>query len=124
MTSTFSQVAVALPDRLGPLPVENRDAFDLLAQVTVEIADERLQHLPLVVLHLAVNLGNEQVPGGVVPLNPAGVLDVLPATLAHAVEGRVRPPEASLRGLQQGFQFRLDAHFGNNLHDLHGCYSS
>src|SRR5262245_6427874 len=100
-------------------PVVNRDALNLLAQVSVQVADEGLQHLPLVVLHLALNLGYQQTAGRLVPLNPAGVLDVLPAPIPHPPERRVRPPQGPLRGLQDGFQLRVDPGLGDHLQDFH-----
>src|SRR5262245_29786889 len=107
----------------GASAVVDRDTLDLVAQVAVQVADESVQHLPLVVFHLGVDLGDEQVAGGLVPLDPAGVLDVLPAPLARAAERGVRPAQVPLRALQHGLQAPIAARFRDDLYDLHGGHA-
>src|SRR5262245_6626670 len=107
----------------GPSAVVDRDTLDLLAQVAVVVADEGLQQLPLVVLDPGADLGDEQAAGGVVPLDPAGVLHVPPPPLADALEGRVRAAEVPLGLLQQGLQPGLSPGPGDDLHEFHGVTS-
>jgi hypothetical protein len=40
----------------GSSPVVNRNAFNLVAQVPVEVTDKGIHHLPLVILGLGVYL--------------------------------------------------------------------
>ena len=93
-------------------PIINRDTLNLFAQVPVQVADEGIHHLPLMILHLAVNLGYQQPARCLIPLYPAGVLDMLPAPLPYPVERRVGATEATLRVLQDGFSLELAPGFG------------
>src|SRR5262249_143107 len=73
----------------------------------------------LVVLHPGLDLGHQQPSRGLVPLDPAGVLDVFPPPLPHPPERRVRATEVALRFLEQGLQPRVDPRPGDDLHDFH-----
>src|SRR5262249_9797331 len=91
----------------------------LLAQVTIQVANEGFHDLPLVVLHFCSGFSDQEAAGSIVPLYPTGVLDMLPPTLFFPLERRVRATELPLRVLQEGFQFRVDSCLGNDLQDFH-----
>src|SRR5262249_54535591 len=101
------------------LPVIDRNTVDLLAQVSIQVADKGFHDLPLVVLHFRADFSDEEATGSIAPLYPTGVLDMLPTTLLFPLECRVRATELTLRGLQKGFQLRVDSCLGNDLQDFH-----
>src|SRR5689334_20492695 len=93
----------------------------MFAQVSVQVADEGIHELPLVIFDLGVNFCDQEPTRYLVPLNPAGVLDVLPAPLPHPSERRVRATQVTLRALEDGFQWGVASRLRNNLQDSHVC---
>src|SRR5207249_890812 len=70
------------------LSVRDGDRLDVLAQVAVEISDERLQELPIRAFAPRVDLGDENATHRLVPPDPSRMLYVLPAPLAAPPERR------------------------------------
>jgi hypothetical protein len=91
----------------------------VFAQVPVHVANESLEHLPLVVLHLGLYFGDQGAAQDFFLPNPAGVFDVLPAPLFHPVKRGVGATQVTLRGLEDGFQLWFVSRLGNDVQDFH-----
>src|SRR5262249_9672485 len=69
------------PFRTDVLPsaVKHSNTLDVLAQVAVQVADERLKQLPVRAFLLGLDFRNEKAAWCLVPVDPSRISDVLPA---------------------------------------------